>query len=71
MAWLQVMQEITGPDPLPWEPSRISGADKRRVGVFYGTLLTLLERDPINRPSMSGVCSACNRLLSSTTTHDG
>eukprot|EP00892_Ulva_mutabilis_P004372 jgi/Ulvmu1/2306/UM013_0154.1 len=66
-----VMREITGGEPLPWEAGRISANDKRRVGIFYGTLLTLLARDASERPSMSGVCSACNRLLSSTTTHEG
>lgn len=69
--YFQVMKEISSGEALPWEEGRISAEQKRKVGVFYGTLLTLLVRDPGARPSMQAVCSACNRLLSSTTTHDG
>lgn len=71
VALLQVMKEITSGEALPWEEGRISATHRRQVGVFYGTLLTLLVRDPAARPSMQAVCAACNRLLSSTTTHDG
>lgn len=66
-----MMNEITGSGPLPWEEERITPVHRRHVGIFYGTLLTLLARDPEERPSMREVCAACNRLLSSTTTHDG
>jgi hypothetical protein len=37
------------------------------LGIFWQPVLSLLHRDPCMRSSMKDFCSACNKLVSSST----
>jgi hypothetical protein len=51
---------------LPWEGQNLTPANRRQLGVFRGTLMELLNRDPAERPSMENFCDTCNRVLAGT-----
>lgn len=66
------MARILGEQPLPWE----KGADSarpllRRLGMFRGAVLGLLERDPSLRLSVPDFISRCRSVLERTLGDDG
>lgn len=53
---------------MPWEELTARGARlRRRLGHFRGPILSLLERDPTQRPSMVAFKRTCHSVLLSTT----
>ena len=53
---------------LPWEGSRLTPKNRRRLGIFKSSVTALLSRDPRQRPSMAHFCYTCNRVLAGSTT---
>lgn len=54
---LQVYKQLTDPaHPLPWEPARISPADKAKLGRFHKPIMKLLHRDPCMRATARQFC---------------
>ncbi|NJR42368.1 MAG: protein kinase [Akkermansiaceae bacterium] len=64
---LQVVAQLLGNQPLPWE--NMSQADRRKLGAFRGPILQLLSRDPSQRPTMPEFYHACNSIFSTSTTY--
>jgi hypothetical protein len=66
---VQVMDRIQGLNglQLPWEGDNLTTANRRKLGIFKGSLLKLLDRDPAERPSMEEFCDACTRVLAGST----
>lgn len=66
---MQVMDRIEGVNgmELPWEGTSLTPDNRRQLGIFKATMLTLLSRDPVNRPSMEQFCESCNRVLACST----
>jgi hypothetical protein len=64
-----VMDRIQGLNglQLPWEGDNLTTANRRKLGIFKGSLLKLLDRDPAERPSMEEFCDACTRVLAGST----
>jgi hypothetical protein len=52
---------------LPWEGGGITPAIRRRLGIFKTPIISLLSRDPLERPSMSEFCDSCNWVLAGST----
>ena len=44
------------------------GSQQEEAGVFRGSVMELLSRDPSQRPSMEHFCELCDRVLAGTTT---
>lgn len=65
---VQVIQQLLGEQPLPWEGERLTGAQRTRLGVFRRPVLQLLERDPARRPTLQQFCDMCTSIFSATTT---
>lgn len=64
--WLQVLAQLNGDMPLPWEvgnPSYPTMMDK--LGDYKGPLLKALNRDPAQRPSISWVTEQWKRVQDS------
>jgi hypothetical protein len=66
---VQLMDCIEGLNgqELPWEGGGVTPAIRRRLGIFKDPIISLLSRDPGERPSMSEFCESCNRVLAGTT----
>jgi hypothetical protein len=66
---MQMMDRIQGlkGKELPWEGKGITPAIRRRLGIFKAPIISLLSRDPLERPSMSEFCDTCNRVLAGST----
>lgn len=64
---LQVISQIVGEAPLPWEDPAKAPAIHKRFGLFKDVILELLERDPDLRPSMSSFTRSCRQVLALTT----
>ena len=67
--WLQVIAQIAGEAPLPWEDPATAPAILKRFGLFKEVILELLERDPDARPSMADFMRSCRQVLALTTSH--
>lgn len=68
---MQVTDMITGLLPAPWENERTAPSKLRKLGIFRPGILSLLQRDPIQRVSVSDFHTACtNCLQASITTHN-
>jgi hypothetical protein len=68
--WLftvQVVAHIVGEQPLPWEHAARVKQLLKTAGHYRAPLLTLLRRDPQERPSIRSFLSYCSSLASSTT----
>ena len=67
---VQVMDRIEGMHglQLPWEDACMTAVNRRKLGVFRGSVMELLSRDPSQRPSMEQFCESCDRVLAGTTT---
>lgn len=65
---MQVIQQLLGEQPLPWEGAGLSAAQRSRLGVFRRPVMQLLERDPGRRPSLSQFCDMASSIFSATTT---
>lgn len=65
---MQVMDRIQGRGRLnlPWE-GIMPHVVRRQLGVFKGSVLQWLARDPAERPSMEDVCVSCDRVLAGST----
>ena len=65
---MQVMDRIEGLNglTLPWEGD-LTPAVRRQLGIFRGSVLQLLARDPAQRPSMEEFCMSCDRVLAGST----
>lgn len=51
---------------MPWEGGRLPRTVRKRLGIFKNELLRLLDRDPVNRPSMDDFVETCNKILGGT-----
>jgi hypothetical protein len=68
--WLltvQVVAQIVGEQPLPWEDAARAKQLLRTAGHYRAPLLTLLRRDPQERPSIRSFLSHCSSLAFTTT----
>lgn len=65
--WLQVISQLRGAQPLPWEEGTLSPQDRVRVGEMYTPLMQLLARDPARRPSAAQFCDQCMAVSASAT----
>jgi hypothetical protein len=63
---VQVIAQIVGEEPLPWEGTRAKQLLKT-AGHYRAPLLDLLRRDPLERPSVAAFLQHCARLSSATT----
>ena len=50
------------------EDACMRAASRRKLWVFRSSLMSLLSRDPSQRPSMAKFCATCNRVLAGSTT---
>ena len=66
--WIQVHDCITGKGrgKLPWERVPLDAAIRQQLGVFRKVVLQLLDRNPLNRPSMQDFCASCDRVFAQT-----
>jgi serine/threonine protein kinase len=62
---MQAMDRIEGLNgkQLPWEGQGNTRAIRKRLGIFKAPIISLLSRDPLERPSMAEFCNSCNRVL--------
>ena len=67
---MQVMDQIEGVNGqgLPWEPASLTALHRRKLGIFKASIVKLLSRNPVDRPSMSDFCDSCDRVLAGSTT---
>ena len=67
---MQVMDRIEGLNNkrLPWEGSALSPTNRRKLGIFRASVLSLLSRDPASRVSLDEFCISCDRVLAGSTT---
>jgi hypothetical protein len=61
------IQGVEGHEPLPWDEQALSAPNRRMLGVFKNSVLSLLCRGPDERPSMEKFCETCDRVLAGTT----
>lgn len=66
---MQAMNRIEGVNglTLPWEGTMTADA-RKQLGIFRDTILQLLLREPVHRPSMKQFCLSCERVLAGSTT---
>lgn len=66
---VQVMDCIEGLNglQLPWEGDSLTAENRRKLGIFRGSITALLARDPAKRPSMEDFCESCNQVLAGST----
>jgi hypothetical protein len=64
---VQVVAQIVGDEPLPRADTKRAKQLLKTAGQFRTPLLTLLRRDPLERPSIAAFLQHCSRLASSTT----
>ena len=70
IVYLQVVAQVVGEVPLPWEEKESARQLLRGAGMFRAPVLSLLERDPDSRPTIAAFMQRCSTLLSSTTRSD-
>ena len=58
-----VLAQLAGRQPLPWETSRGSRPQLRRLRRLRGSVLRLLERDPVRRLSAEQVVGTWNAFF--------
>ena len=65
MAGVQIKDQIQGVNGalLPWEGERLTPRVKSQLRLFQDSLLKLLHRDPLQRPSMAQFCRTCSHML--------
>jgi hypothetical protein len=63
---MQMIAQIVGEEPLPWEPEEKGKELLQRAGAFKGMVLALLERDPEKRLSIQSFLEQCSSLLERT-----
>jgi hypothetical protein len=59
---VQVVAQIVGDEPLPWEDTARAKQLLKTAGQYRTPLLTLLRRDPLERPSSQLFCSTARGL---------
>jgi hypothetical protein len=64
---VQVVAQIVGEQLLPWEDAARAKQLLRTAGIFRAPVLTLLQRDPENRPTVGSFLAQCSSLASATT----
>ena len=64
---LQTIAMMLGEEEAPWEAPATAPALLKKLGYFRKPVLALLDREPIERPSMAEFHQACRRVLSHTT----
>ena len=65
MCAVQVMRQLLGHEPLPWEEGAQGGgaaAARSALGALHAPVLQLLQRDPVRRMPVSAFASICRRL---------
>jgi hypothetical protein len=63
---MQVVAQILGESLAPWVGADAGKTLLKGVGKFRAPVLSLLQRDPSARPSISAFMQRCNSLLAST-----
>ena len=53
---------------MPWEGASLTPGTRRKLGIFRAPLMSLLAREPSQRPSMAEFCTSCDRVLAGSTT---
>lgn len=66
---MQVISQIVGETPLPWEDPATAPVILKRFGLFKDVILELLDRDPDARPSMVDFTRSCRQVLALTTSN--
>jgi hypothetical protein len=64
---VQVVAQILGEIPLPWEGEGRAKEMLKRAGRFWSALMGLLERDPEQRSTIDTFMQQCANVLSTTT----
>lgn len=63
---LQVLGQLQGETPLPWEPGHASySAILEKAGDYAGPLMKALNRDPGQRPSVTWITEQWRRVQDS------
>ena len=66
---MQVVAQLVGESPLPWEGDRDSGSNLLRgAGRLRDSVLQLLHRDASQRLAVADFVAACSRFLETTST---
>jgi hypothetical protein len=65
--WMQVVNQLKGVMPLPWE-QEMSSQLQKGLEAFKEPVLQLLHREPAQRASMKRFHAACTHLFSGRTT---
>lgn len=60
---MQVVGQLLGEEELPWEGGNLTFDHRTRLGALRRPILSLLERDPGQRPSMQAFSDMCRRLI--------
>lgn len=56
-------QLVDGKRELPWDDSRLSARDRKKLGMFRKPILKLLRRDPDARTTAREFCNECASLF--------
>jgi hypothetical protein len=67
---LQVIKQVIGKEQAPWEAAITAPVIFDKLGHFKPAVLSLLQRTPLDRPSMAEFELACSRVLQSTITEN-
>jgi hypothetical protein len=59
-----MVAQIVGEQPLPWEDTAMARQLLHTAGHYCDPILTLLRRDPRERPSINAFLSHCSSLAS-------
>jgi ABC-type transport system substrate-binding protein len=59
---MQLVSQIVGEEPLPWDDPAKAKQLLKSAGHYRDPLLTLLRRDPQERPSIRTFLQRCNKL---------
>lgn len=68
--FFQVVAKVVGEEEAPWEAASTAPALLSKLGHFKTAVGSLLEREPLERPSMAEFALACSRVLHSTITEN-
>jgi hypothetical protein len=64
---VQIIKQLKGDAELPWEGERGDPEVLRKLRSLRGPILSLLERDPTKRSSMTTFCEQCDDIFGTRT----
>jgi hypothetical protein len=70
---MQVMDQIEGVNgmQLPWEGENLTEINRKKMSLYKGALLQLLDRNPLKRPTMRAFHRTCQNILGDVSTSVG